>query len=383
MKIMLLIFILSSISACIRPEYNSHHPSSSDSPLQAITDRFTSKRSAQEALQKADRIFPKDSAFLSDSLCRIALRYYQTQKASAELARIYFYRGNYYNNQKLYKKAIEAYIFAENTLPAGCDRILKENITQKLTALNLLLGQEESESVQWQTRYEISQEKVNNLQNRLNIWKTMCLLLGTTLLTILLIYHYRTTHRKRELFESQLFIEKLQRAEDDLQEKLTRRLDEKDVKLKDFFNQRVGQIKEFVELSRKYGNNLEKLKAKFNSMVSTSSFTASDWQLLREGVNAIDYGIIDYLEQHYPNLTEENLRYCALICAGFETDELAILWEISNDSIYKRRTRLRQKLGIEKNQDLKLFFNELTQKLRTKNPSFFRVSPPSCPCPDL
>ena len=365
---MFLIFILSLMSACTQPEHNSYSTPPSNSPLQAIADRFTSQRIAKEALQEADRAHQKDSTFSSDSLYRIALKYYKTQKASVELARIYFYLGNHYSNREFYKKATEAYTLAENTLPADRDRILEEKIKQKLTALNLLPERKEYETIQWQTRYEISRERADSLQDRLNTWKTICLLLGTILLLILLIYRYRALNRKRELFKSQLFIEKLQWAEEDLKEKLTRRLDEKDVKLKDFFNQRVDQIKEFVELSRKYGNNLEKLKTKFNSMVSTSSFTASDWQLLREGVNAMDHGIIDYLEQHYPNLTEENLRYCALICAGFETDELAILWEISSDSIYKRRTRLRQKLGIEKNQDLKLFFNELIRELSIKNP---------------
>ena len=153
---------------------------------------------------------------------------------------------------------------------------------------------------------------------------------------------------------------------EELKEKLLRELDEKDNKLKEFFRLRVEMIKEFVELSRKYGNNLEKLKDKFSRMVSTDSFSPADWILLKEGVNIMGNGIIDHLQKTYPELTEENLRYCALICAGFETDELAILWDINNDSIYKRRTRLRQKLGLAKTQDIKKFFDSLITELRKK-----------------
>ena len=149
-----------------------------------------------------------------------------------------------------------------------------------------------------------------------------------------------------------MFIERLQRAEDELKEKLIQKLDEKDNKLKDFFQHRVEMIKEFVALSRKYSNNVEKLKDNFKRMVSTDSFSPTDWNLLKEGVNIMGYGILDYLKTTFPDLTEENLRYCALICAGFETD-----------SIYKRRTRLRQKLGLEKNQDLKRFFENQIERL--------------------
>ena len=141
------------------------------------------------------------------------------------------------------------------------------------------------------------------------------------------------------------------------------KLDEKVNILKDLMLHRVAMIKEFVALSRKYSNNVEKLKDNFKRMVSTDSFSLTDWNLLKEGVNIMGYAILDYLKTTFPDLTEENLRYCALICAGFETDELAILWDINNDSIYKRRTRLRQKLGLEKNQDLKRFFENQIERL--------------------
>ncbi len=336
--------------------------SSSFSTLQHLTDRFDRKTVARRILQEADRYYP-DLAHLSDSLLLIAIKYYKNQENSPDLSRLYYYLGICYETENRSPEALKAYLQSVNTLSAESDVFFKQDLDKRLHILQNQFGKQEVEDLQWKYRYLTAQTQVDSLSRQLKIWKTSSILLLLALCIIFFLSRYRASCRKRELFESQLFIERLQRAEDELKEKLVQKLDEKDNKLKDFFQHRVEMIKEFVALSKKYSNNVEKLKDNFKRMVSTDSFSPTDWNLLKEGVNIMGYGILDYLKTTFPDLTEENLRYCALICAGFETDELAILWDINNDSIYKRRTRLRQKLGLEKNQDLKRFFENQIERL--------------------
>ncbi len=367
MKIIISLLLGLLLFGCVQPEDigNEQHIKKKSS-LQIMVDRFNRKRPAKEALSKADNQYLTQKTFLSDTLIQIALRYYKNDEISPELARTYYYLGLYYEDKKLFQKALLAYTYAGDALPCEDDSFLRDKLDQKQFQLYALLGKNKTEEWQWKYRYENIRNKNIRLQKQLNIWRFFCVGSVFLLLFILGLARHRTNRRRRELFESQLFIERLQRAEEELKEKLLRELDEKDNKLKEFFRLRVEMIKEFVELSRKYGNNLEKLKDKFSRMVSTDSFSPADWILLKEGVNIMGNGIIDHLQKTYPELTEENLRYCALICAGFETDELAILWDINNDSIYKRRTRLRQKLGLAKTQDIKKFFDSLITELRKK-----------------
>lgn len=359
MKIVYTFFLLFLASYSLAQE-----PSSGTPPINRLANRLDRKGGAEKALQEIEKAHREQIPLYSDSLFLIALKYYERQEKSDALSKTYLYLGYYYQQRNLTENALSAFIKAENALPAGSSTGLSGEISTRIQELKTGRDSSRMEDMSWKYRYEANQQDVIQLKKQVRNWRTTALSLGIILTVLLLLFRYRWLERKRELFESQLFIEKLQRAEDELREKLSVRLSEKDNKLKDFFRQRVTQIKDFIELSIKYGNNYEKLKSKFSGMVSTDSFTEADWRLLREGVNIMGHGIMDCLEKNYPGLTEDNLRYCSLICAGFETDELAILWAINNDSIYKRRTRLRQKLNLEKTQDLKNFFDKLIQELQ-------------------
>lgn len=365
---MKLLFLFTVLSLCCEQsfgvQYIPQRKESAISTLQNLTDRFNRKTISRRILREADSQYPENILTFPDSLLLIAVKYYRTQESSSELPRLFYYLGLHYEARNREREALKAYIQAENTLLPEKETFFKNDLNKRLQTLGTKFGEQEVEDLQWKYRYQTAQTQIDRFCWQLKIWRTSSIVLLLALCTIFLLSRYRANRRKRELFESQLFIERLQRAEDELKEKLTRELDEKDNKLKDFFQFRVEMIKEFIVFSRKYSNNLEKLKDKFKRMVSTDSFSSTDWNLLKEGVNIMGHGILDSLKKNYPDLTEENLRYCALICAGFETDELAILWDINSDSIYKHRTRLRQKLGLGKNQDLKKFFENQMEDLR-------------------
>ncbi len=348
---------------CLRAELPATELHPHEPPIQSMIHRFNHAKNAKEILTQADRMYRTGQHFESDTLLQKALRYYQRKKVSSELTRLYFYMGMFYENRHQAAEALKQYTLAETNAALAPDSLLAPALAQKISGLQQKLGQRAADDLQWESRYIQLSQQSRQWHAASRRWRTACLVVSALLLAFVGVSHYQTLRRKHELFESQLFIERLQRAEEELKEKMSQQLHEKDGKLKDFFRLRVEMIKEFVEFSQKYANNPEKLKYKFQRTISTNSFSPTDWALLLEGVNITGNGIIGYLQQHYPELTEENLRYCALICAGFETDELAVLWDVNNTSIYKRRTRLRQKLNLPQNQDLKKFFDELVTRL--------------------
>ena len=59
------------------------------------------------------------------------------------------------------------------------------------------------------------------------------------------------------------------------------------------------------------------------------------------------------LKKHYPILTEGDLRHCAYIKIGMTTKEISSLLNITPGSVQKSRVRLKRKLNLEKEMDLK------------------------------
>lgn len=61
-----------------------------------------------------------------------------------------------------------------------------------------------------------------------------------------------------------------------------------------------------------------------------------DWQLLKEGLNISMNGVVECIENDYPDLTEDDRRYCYLYYARFSAQEIAVLLNVHLDSIYKK-----------------------------------------------
>ncbi len=61
------------------------------------------------------------------------------------------------------------------------------------------------------------------------------------------------------------------------------------------------------------------------------------------------------LLQHFPTLTEQEIKYCICIWANMNSSEIAATRHISLSGVNKSRNRIRKKLGINANQDLKLW----------------------------
>lgn len=64
------------------------------------------------------------------------------------------------------------------------------------------------------------------------------------------------------------------------------------------------------------------------------------------------------LKEKYPELTDNDIITCCMILAGFETGMIATVFDVNNDSIFIRRSRVRKKLKLEESVKLEQFLRE-------------------------
>jgi len=73
------------------------------------------------------------------------------------------------------------------------------------------------------------------------------------------------------------------------------------------------------------------------------------------------YQLIDTMYQNYFTkltfkygdvLTEKEKQLCCLLCAGFSTKEISVISQQGLQTIYQRKTTIRQKLRMEEKEDI-------------------------------
>lgn len=209
----------------------------------------------------------------------------------------------------------------------------------------------------WRTnsRYERAQKEA--IASRLKAVSSQRLLgiVSAVFLIVVSVYQFLHSRKRKKLYEYRFLIQQLQISEANLKNLLERQLEEKSVYLRIFFERRVEILKNLISLDL---FDVKKLREKLPDI----GLSPEDWQLLKEGLNISMNGVVECIENDYPDLTEDDRRYCYLYYAGFSTQEIAVLLNVHLDSIYKKRNRIRQRLHLENNVTLENFLEELCGK---------------------
>ena len=146
-------------------------------------------------------------------------------------------------------------------------------------------------------------------------------------------------------------------------------LDEKnaqETRLGEVLLHRVYRIQKIANYLYLYENN----PAEFIRKVRNAIIVAERddyFGTLHEVVNRKYAGIVDYLTQRFPTLTESELNLCCLICFGFNNNQIGILFGHTNSgSIFTNRHKLRKKLALWPNYDsLEGYLLKLVEDLKT------------------
>lgn len=209
----------------------------------------------------------------------------------------------------------------------------------------------------WRTHSRYEQAQKEAIVARLKAVSSQRLLgiVCAVFLVVVSVYQFLHSRRRKKLYEYRFLVQQLQISEANLKKLLEQQLEEKSVHLRIFFERRVDILKNLIRLSL---FDAKKLREKLPDI----ELSSEDWRLLKEGLNISMNGIVECIENDFPDLTEDDRRYCYLYYAKFSTQEIAILLNLHLDSIYKKRNRIRQRLHLEQNVSLEDFLEELRRK---------------------
>ncbi|WP_282037412.1 tetratricopeptide repeat protein [Saccharicrinis aurantiacus] len=86
------------------------------------------------------------------------------------------------------------------------------------------------------------------------------------------------------------------------------------------------------------------------SQIKTNS--KQDWDTFNARFTDVNQSFYDALSQQFPELTQRDHKLCALIKLSFSSKDMALLLGISVESVHTSRYRLRQKLSLQKGDNL-------------------------------
>ncbi|GLR15389.1 helix-turn-helix and ligand-binding sensor domain-containing protein [Portibacter lacus] len=72
----------------------------------------------------------------------------------------------------------------------------------------------------------------------------------------------------------------------------------------------------------------------------------NDWKLFKKAFNNADKDFLDKIKEKHPELTPNDLRFCAYLRLNLSSKEIAPLLNISTKSVETKRYRLRKRLGL-------------------------------------
>ncbi len=213
----------------------------------------------------------------------------------------------------------------------------------------------------WRThsRYERAQKEAIASRLKVVSFQRLLGIMIVMFLIVVSVYQFLHSRKRKKLYEYRFLIQQLQISEANLKNLLEQQLEEKSEHLRIFFERRVDILKNLTGLAL---FDVRKLREKLPDI----ELSPEDWQLLKEGLNISMNGVVECIENDYPDLTEDDRRYCYLYYARFSAQEIAVLLNVHLDSIYKKRNRIRQRLHLENGVTLEDFLEELRRKFSTK-----------------
>ncbi len=109
--------------------------------------------------------------------------------------------------------------------------------------------------------------------------------------------------------------------------------------------QSLSKIKSNKEIDNK---ELNQLIFKVKSGLQTEK----DWELFKQYFEMVNKDFFTKLKEKYPDLTQSELKLCALIKLRFNIKEAAMLLNISPNSVKTARHQLRKKFGLKRQENL-------------------------------
>lgn len=196
--------------------------------------------------------------------------------------------------------------------------------------------QEQTNILKVEKRYEY--EKLQNENNLLSIKNQrifiICILLLLMSLFLFGLYKYRMSVKNEYIYHQRKIINDTNTA-----------LQEKEFAVKglssDILNIRENILKK-SDIYKKIIRNSQSVEE-----AKICKLTDQEWLALKEILKTTYFLFIDKLQNRFPNLTEDEIRFCCLLKIGLDSQQLSILLNIQPTSVSHKRYRIMKKGNLE------------------------------------
>jgi len=95
-----------------------------------------------------------------------------------------------------------------------------------------------------------------------------------------------------------------------------------------------------------------KVLRKLSRHLEVNMQSQNDWEDFKYHFDQVESGLLEQLNKHYPQLTRNDIRLCALLSMALPNDEIARILNIQPESLRKAVYRLRQKMDLVKSESI-------------------------------
>lgn len=103
----------------------------------------------------------------------------------------------------------------------------------------------------------------------------------------------------------------------------------------------------------------DKTPAGKSLQITRKQLNSNNWEEFNSRFVSVNRGFYERLQEKYPELTQTDLKHCALIKLNFSGKEMANLLGISEKSVHMARYRIRKKLGLQTEDNLSKFIGDV------------------------
>lgn len=240
----------------------------------------------------------------------------------------------------------------------------------KLHSGHLVFVLEEKENyniLDIQKKYDF--ELLQSANRKLVIERMWILVLSIILLaiTIFMFYRNRTRNKeglltaKRQIYQLREMVGKKGKDRHDPSgdNEVNSEINEK---LRDILFKQLDTFKKISLLERYLGEEEIKKGGKVLEKVNEIIYNSKesfDWEVFYQPVNALYDNFLINLTRRFPSLDKEEVLVCCLSKIGFDNTEIALLTKSNQNIIQKKKTSIRQKTGMKKQENFMKQLNEM------------------------
>ena len=118
-------------------------------------------------------------------------------------------------------------------------------------------------------------------------------------------------------------------------------------------NKMLTELKDFIKRESRNSQYPNFPKQKILKLINRNIDRDQDWEIFERNFAAVHEDFLDTLKSKYPDITAGELKLAAYIKMNLSSKEIAPLLNISVRSVENKRYRLRKKMGVEHENNLK------------------------------